>query len=349
MVGERLATSVGEDSIDVHLHAIPQRYRAALHKIPGLAIRAPEWTPELALAMMDRHGIGGGVLSLSAPGVSFADRAEAAELARALNDDAAEVVARHPRLGSFATLPLPDVEASCTEAARALDVLELDGVGVLTGYGGQYLGNPVYDPLLAVLDERGAVVLIHPAVHPSMSHVALRVPNFMLEYPFDTTRAAVNIIFSDVLDRFPRIRFILSHGGGTLPYLSWRIAGVAMRQLSQPPPHERWLRDIYPTPLTERHELVSTEFMGELMRRFYYDIALTADPAGLGTLLGFADQDRILFGSDWPYAYDVVVDDQVASLDLLAPGAARTRITRTNAAALFPRFDRSRRQMIPEA
>src|SRR4029077_1312197 len=129
-------------------------------------------------------------LSLGARGVHFGDDARAAELARALNDEAAGICACSPRLGSFATLPLPDIDSACTEASRALGGLGLDGVLLLTSYGGCYLGHPSYDPLLEVLDAHEATVLVHPAVHPSMDHIDVGVPAFMLEYPFDTTRAA---------------------------------------------------------------------------------------------------------------------------------------------------------------
>lgn len=322
---------------------MPTRYRDALRHALGPSVRTPEWTPALALEFMDQRGIAGAILSLSAPGVHFGDDGAAASLASTLNDEMANIATCHGQLGAFATLPLPDVDAACREAGRALDVLGLDGVGILTGYEGRYLGEPEYDPLLEELDQRAAVVLVHPAAHPSIAHIHLGVPNFMLEYPFDTTRAAVNMIFADVLDRFPNIRFILSHGGGTLPYLAWRVATIAMRQLSQPPVRERFLRDRYPNALTARHEVVTADLVKQLMKRFWYDVALTADDPQLAALTGLADADRILFGSDWPYAYEEVVADQQRSLNEYAglTAAARTKIYQTNAGALFPRFARN--------
>ncbi|MCO5066698.1 MAG: amidohydrolase [Rhizobiaceae bacterium] len=326
--------------IDVHFHAMPPRYRDAVLQALGTSVRTPEWSPDLSLSMMDRHGIGCAVLSLSAPGVHFGDDAQANDLARACNDDLAAAAASSPRIGAFAVLPLPDVERACSEAIRALDDLRLDGVGILTGYRGRYLGHPDYDPLLDVLDVRHAVVMVHPAAHPSIKQIALGVPNFMLEYPFDTTRAGVSMLFADVLERFPNIRFILSHGGGTLPYLAWRIGAIAERQLSRPPPHDRALKDQFPTALTSRNENLTADHLKGLMRRFYFDVALTADPAGLGALVHFADPERLLFGSDWPYAYDGFVTDQLGSMsDIdLVPADAWPRIAQRNALALFPRF-----------
>jgi 6-methylsalicylate decarboxylase len=332
--------------IDVHLHAMLERYRAALRNALGSAARTPDWSPSLALEMMDRQGIEAAILSLTAPGVHFGCDAQAQELAQACNDEMAGILAKHPRFGAFATLPLPNVALACEEARRALDVLKLDGVGILTGYHGRYLGNSEFDPLFQVLDQRSAVVFIHPAAHPSIETITLGVPNFMLEYPFDTTRAAVSLLFADVLDRFPNIRFILSHGGGVLPYISWRIATIAMRQLSQPPAHEKHLRDLYPTALTRRHEIVTADLVKDLLRRFWYDVALTADASGLGSLISFADPARILFGSDWPYAYEVVVADQRQSIanEAIVPAADRARLSRQNAASLFPRFSSDKPQ-----
>jgi len=326
--------------LDVHLHAIPQSYRAALYEALGAAARTPPWTPDLSIEMMDRRGIAAAILSLSAPGPHLGDDAKAVALARICNDEAAGWVARHRRLGAFAALPLPNVEGACDEAIRALDKLKLDGVGLLTSYEGAYLGDSRFDPLLRVLDYRAAVVLVHPGRHPSHGHIALGVPDFMLEYPFETTRAAVSMVFADVLDRFPRIRFILSHGGGTLPFLAWRVATIAMRQLSQPPDNERFLRDRHPTALTLRHEVVTAVMVIDLMRRFWFDVALTADRPGLGALLAFADPERILFGSDWPYAYETVIEDQMRSLTdpQIVPARDADRIARENAVSLFPRL-----------
>ena len=93
-------------------------------------------------------------------------------------------------------------------------MLKHDGVSLFASYGENFLGDPLFDPLLEALDERGAVVFVHPGLHPSSKGFALPWPAFMMEYLFDTTRAAVNLVFSGAIDRFPRIRFILPHAGG---------------------------------------------------------------------------------------------------------------------------------------
>ena len=301
---------------------------------------SPPWSPDAALAMMDRHGVAAAITSLSVPGTHFGDDDRARDLARRCNDEARATMDDFPRLGAFATLPLPNVDDACAEAVRALDELQLDGIGLLTAYKGVYLGHPNYDPLLAVLNERAAVVALHPSVHPSTALVSLGVPNFMLEYPFDTTRAAVNLVFADVLDRFPNIRFVLSHGGGTLPFLAWRVSAIATWQMSQPPETERFLKNNFRTRLTDRHDVVTPELIKSLLRRFWYDTALVPDEADIAALRGSARMNQLLFGSDWPYAYETFVASETGHLDENTglSDQERNGIMRQNALTLFPRF-----------
>ena len=332
-------------AIDIHAHAVTSAYRAALAAV-GLGPperRMPDWNPGLAIAMMDRNAIAASMLSLSVPGVHFGDDAKARAAARACNDEFAEIVAKNPgRFGAFAILPLPDVEGACAEAARALDTLKLDGVGLLSNHNGVSLGDPAFEPLMQVLDAHKAVAFIHPMIHPTASGIKLGVPNSLLEYPFDTTRAAVNLIFSNTLERHPNIRFILAHAGGTLPYLAWRIAGIAAWQIGAPADNEKWIADRYrvrlidenPTPFDANVALAQ-------MRRFYYDTALAPGRAALASLMETADPARVLFGSDWPYAYEhSFVADAARRLETEAPFDANelAAVKRGNALALFPRF-----------
>jgi len=329
--------------VDVHAHSMLPSYRKALEAASlGPNVRLPEWSPDLALSMMDRRGILASIYSLSVPGTHLGDDAKAKELARRCNVEAAEILTKNARLGAFATLPVPNIELACEEAVYALDVLKLDGIGLLTGYGGKYLGHADYDPLLEVLDERSAVVHVHPAVHPSTSAVTLGVPNFLLEYPFDTTRAAVNILFADVFERYPNVKFILSHGGGALPFLAWRISAIAAWQLSRPPASESFLKNRFPTKLTERVPELSLGLMRTLLKRFWYDTALVSDRGAMSAIREVADPSRILFGSDWPYAYeDTFVAEEVRSFNdpEVISASERSDIAWKNPIALFPRLD----------
>ncbi len=179
--------------IDVHFHLIPPFYREAVYAAGrGPAIgRYPEWTPQLALDLMDAYGIEVALTSLAQPGVGFGSEASAQALARRCNDYAAELIARWPkRFGAFGTVPMGIMQHAVDEIAYSLDALKFAGVSLFASYGEHFLGDARFDPVLAMLDERGAVVFVHPGLHPSSAALALAWPAFMMEYLFDTTRAA---------------------------------------------------------------------------------------------------------------------------------------------------------------
>jgi predicted TIM-barrel fold metal-dependent hydrolase len=311
--------------IDVHFHAVPQFFReaaAAAGRRPAISSGLPPWSPELALEVMDRNGIQTAITSISQPGVHFGDDEAARRLARRCNEYAAECIARWPeRFGAFGILPLPDVAGACEEVRYALDVLKLDGIVLFASYGELFLGDPLFDPVLDALNERGCVVFVHPALHPSVASLRLDLPAFAIEYPFDTTRAATNLIFRGALDRFPNIRFVLAHAGGTLPYLAFRLS---------------WSPTIDPRRLGDR---TPAEVLAKL-RHFWYDTALAAGPQTFGALEHVADPGKILFGSDWPYAPETVTAASVKTLDEAEylSDDERRRIGRENALALFPRL-----------
>ena len=301
--------------IDTHLHIVPRRYAAWLaergYTAGGMPI--PPWSVEGALDVMDAHGVSAGLLSISTPGVHLGDDAEARAKARDVNEDAAAVVASRPdRFGFFATLTLPDVDGALAEAAYAFDVLKADGVVLPTSVHNMYLGDPAWDPLMAELNRRKAVIFTQPGglEGPTAPGLNSHVCDFLL----DTVRAAVSICKAEYFTRFPDLRFILSHDGGFVPFAAQRLA-----------------RDCSPDRDNDRGI--------ETLRRFYYDTALASSPFGMPSLLALADGSRITFGTDWPYAPKdrgvmfTRMLDQYAMAD-----QQRRAIDRDNALALFPRF-----------
>lgn len=325
--------------IDVHFHTVPPAFVAAI-KRSGNPGRTPAWSPESALGMMDRHGIAAAITSISVPGTHFEDDiVKARELTKQCNDYYASYVQRWPdRFGAFASTSIPDVEGACRDIEYGLGELKLDGVGLLTNYGGRYLGHPDFDPVMKELDRRKAVVLIHPTHPPYGNTIDIGVPPFLIEYPFDTTRAALNLVFTNSLDRFPNIRFILSHAGGTLPFVAWRAADIAWRQLADPE-HGRK----YPLPLIESEgDNISLESVLSRLKRFWYDTALSPGAQTMGALVQVADTGRILFGSDWPYAPETMTSDSIDSFNALTMLDAQQKkgVERDNALRLFPRFAR---------
>lgn len=302
--------------IDTHQHIVPPDYAGWLARkglnAGGRAI--PPWTEDSALALMAQTRTATAILSVSTPGVHLGDDGEAREMARAVNEFAAAVVRRQPeRFGFFATLTLPDVEAAVAEAAHALDHLGADGVVLLANVGGVYLGDPAWDPLMAELDRRAAVVFVHPSSLPAppVPGIAPFVADFLL----DTTRAAINLARQRTFERFPRLRIILSHAGGFVPFAAERMARAC----------------------SDDGENIA-EGLARL-RRFHFDLALSSSPYALPSLLAFADPARILFGSDWPFAPAARSQHFARLLDEYPlPPAQRLAIDRGNALALFPRL-----------
>ncbi len=308
--------------IDPHFHLIPRFYAEAVYAAgtgPAMG-RYPDWSAELALEIMDRFDIAAAITSLGQPGVGFCPPAEAKALARRCNDYAAELNARSPkRFGAFGTVPMGDMAGAADEIVYALDTLKFNGVSLFASYDGKFLGDPAFDPAMGALNERDAIVFVHPGTHPTNKLLQLPWPGFMMEYLFDTTRAVVNLIFGGALSRYPRIRYILPHAGGLVPYFSWRLSVSPMIDARLP-------------------QLSQDEVFASL-KRFWYDNALSASEQAWGCLRHIADPDRILFGSDWPFANARVTAQALEAYAALPlPPAQRDAIDRGNALKLFPQF-----------
>jgi predicted TIM-barrel fold metal-dependent hydrolase len=308
--------------IDIHFHLIPQFYQDAAYEAgAGPAIgRYPAWSPELALDLMDKSGIEVALMSLAQPGVQFGDPKKAAALAQRCNEYSAELNARWPRrFGSLAVVPMRDVGEAVAEVDHALAQLKHQGVCLFASYGGKFLGDPWFDPVLDALNERDAVVFVHPALHPASRTLELPWPGFMMEYVFDTTRAAVNLAFSGAIERFPRIRFVLAHASGLMPYFAWRLSVSPM--------------------IDKRLEQVSPAQVYQRLRRFWYDNALAPTAETFECLKGVAPAGQIVFGSDWPFANSGVIAEAVRTYEGVAmPADQRHAIDRGNALSLFPQF-----------
>ena len=217
-------------------------------------------------------------------------------------------------------MPLPNVGAALDEIAYALDVLKLDGVGLLASYNGVFLGDPLFDPILAELDRRATTVLIHPALPPTSRSLSTDYPGFMAEFAIDTTRAVTHMIFTGTVEKFPNVKFILSHAGGAIPFLSFR--------LSMAPLIDR-TRFGHRTPEWVMHQIgqpISTP---------------RSPPARKPSARSMSSPTRIinLFGSDWPYCPDAVAERCTAGLNAtLSPTRLAAAVERDNALKLFPRF-----------
>ncbi|TGN16800.1 amidohydrolase family protein [Leptospira ilyithenensis] len=310
-------------AIDVHHHFIPSFYTEALKK-QGIHFIAsapiPSWNPRRSLDTMDLHGIRTAITSISSPGVYFGNADAACELARRCNEYAREIAEHHPdRFGSFAVLPMPLPDKATTEAIYALDVLKADGVMLLASTRGKFLGDSDFNELMNELDKRKAKVFVHPDIHPTSEQIGLNIPGFILEFLCDTTRAAVNLIYSGTMEKYPNIKWILSHAGGFLPYVAWRVSlGNLLPEIAEKTP---WGILTY-------------------LKRFYFDTALSPSPYAMAALLELVDIDHILFGSDFPFAPELLLTNQTEELQSLKQidEPSLQNIKRDHSLKLFPQL-----------
>ncbi|KAH6639125.1 hypothetical protein C7974DRAFT_449044 [Boeremia exigua] len=312
--------------IDVHHHMLPTEYVQKWKDASGIpkGLTLPPWSIDLDLKFMDRNDIDTSVLSLSAPGLAFVNSAdEASKLCRSVNEYAAELVAHHPlRYGFFASLPpLQQLDACLEEVRYSFDVLKADGITLLSSYDDKYLGHEDFQPLWQELHRRAAVVFIHPTFAKTWGAPSdLTIPRPVIDFPHETTRTAVNLITSNTIRDFANCKIILSHGGGTLPYVATRIAHQTA---------DLGLKD-----------KSANEFIKEA-KSFYFDLALTGFEGPVELLRDFADADHILYGSDFPFAREGTVVPQISNINA-APMQAYERHSIESGAAmkLFPRFHR---------
>jgi predicted TIM-barrel fold metal-dependent hydrolase len=313
--------------IDVHHHLIPPAFEKALSNkgiqtVPGA--RLPTWTSEESLDVMQLNGIQTAILSLSSPGVYFGDVNEAVSLARVCNEYAAQLKRDNPGiLGFFAVLPMPFPDLACSEAIYALDVLNADGIILMASSDGVFLGDPQLNDLMAELNRRKTVVFEHPNIHARSNALKLNTPGFFgVESLCETTSAAINLILTGTMETYPDIKWILSHAGGFLPYVAWRISlGDFMPGQAQKAP-----RGIL-----------------HYIKQFYYDTALSSSPYAMAALLQLVEPSHILFGSDFPFAPTPVVANEVESLEKvsLLTDEVKYKVNRGNAINLFPQYRRA--------
>jgi len=314
----RRAVSVDSNTpagrIDVHHHMLPPFYmelRRSLRE-PG---QMPTWSPEKSLEDMERSGVSRAMLSLAVSGVTF-DAGEAGRsLARKSNDYGAQLVMDHPtKFGLLAALPLPDPQGSLKEIEYALDTLHADGIALLTSYGDKWLGDPAYTPVFEELNRRKAVVFVHPNAPNCCTNVLPHVPASTMEFLFDTARTIESLLTNGTFSRFPNVRFIFSHGGGTMSILAHRIVRTFPKDLASQVPNG---------------------VMYELKRQFY-DTASASDPTALTAIMSVVPSSQILFGSDFPF-----ISAQEPANDLVhsgLPSSTVEAINRGNATQLFERF-----------
>ena len=297
--------------IDVHNHLTPpillQTVGAA--ELGGFA----KWTPEQALEAMEQSGVATGITSIP----PHYDPATVDKISRPSNEYAARLAADHPgKFGVFAFVPLPHIDTTLREIEYAYDTLKVDGVGMYTNYGDKWLGDPYFNPVFEELERRKAVVFTHPITADCCKNLINGIGDGAIEWQTDTTRAIAQMIFGGAAARYPNVRMIWSHGGGTMPYLIERFTGMA------------------------KSPKLAPKFPGGFEAaagKFYYDTAQVANPPAMSALTKVVPISQILFGTDYPARTLAEHVKGLKECGVLGPKELQ-QIDRENALALLPRF-----------
>ena len=304
--------------IDVHHHPMPTSQISNGRRATPPSMK--EWTAAASLDDMNRNSVATAVLSLNHPVVVWpSDQTAARKQAREWNEFMTRQGQDHPgRFGTFAVLPILDVEGSLREIEYALDTLKADGINMMTNIGDKWLGDPYYFPLFEELNRRKAVIYTHPMAPTCSTNLLMpEVNDSVIEFATDTSRAIARILFSGAAHKFKDIRFIFSHAGGTIPFLAERIARLEVRP--------------------EFRESVPDGVIFEL-KRLFFDTALSANQLAFSALLKLVASEQVLFGSDYPFAPEATMAATVKGLANLglAPDVLYA-IERGNAVRLLKR------------
>ena len=314
--GPKITTTAAPHRIDVHHHLVPPTYVQRLY--PRVPMQEPllRWSPQASLDDMDQAGVASAMLSLTTPGLWFGDKGETRDVARACNEYSGGLRATHgKRFGIFASMPLPDIDATLDEIAYAYDVLHADGVGVFTSYDDKWLGDAHFAPVFEELNRRRAIVFVHPTSNACCTNLIPLVTDATIEYGTDTTRTIASLVFSGAHAKYPDIRMIFSHAGGTMPFLLERFVLLSK--------------------LPKQGAAVPNGVL-PVLRRFFYDTAQAANPIALGALAKVVPMSQILYGTDVPYR--TCVDHVTGLAGCGFTPAELQAIDRDNALRLLPQY-----------
>lgn len=301
--------------IDVHHHVTPPTWLAAVRRAKLDNPPMADWSPQKSLDDMDKAGVATSMLSPTTPQVTFLPREQAVAIAHESNDYTRKLAGDNPgRFGLFAMLPMPHVDAALAEIAYAFDVLHADGIGMMTSYSDKWLGHPDFEPVFDELNRRKATVYTHPTGANCCVNLVPGVPDTVVEYGADTTRAIASLILSGRSQRYRDINFIFSHGGGVLTAVAERL----QVQIVNSPPY--------------KGKFTRAGIDAEL-QRFYYDTAQISNAVTIEALVKLVPLTQVVFGSDFPYRTSL---EHVQGLAKIFAGEQLMAIDRGNAARILP-------------
>jgi len=304
--------------IDVHHHFASPGFIAEITGRRTGQVPLMRLTAEKSLEDMDKGGVATAIVSISEPSVFFGNYDSARALARETNEFGAHMVTEYSgRFGLFGTVPLPDVEGTLREIEYVLDTLKADGICMMTDYDGKFLGDPAFTPVMEELNRRKAVVYTHPFRNTCCRNLVPDVFEPTIELGTDTTRTIASLIFSGTAARFPDIKFIFSHGGGTAPYLVQRFTFLA----------------------NFRKDLQARFPEGPIhyLQKFYYDTANTSTIYPLASLMKLVPSSQVVFGTDFPFLTARATAAELRETGLFSADDLQA-IERGNAARLLPKY-----------
>jgi predicted TIM-barrel fold metal-dependent hydrolase len=315
--GPKVLAQAKPHRIDVHAHLVPPSWLSAMDLIGVKDGPLSNWSPQKMIEDMDRGGVATSILSATRPQVAPLGKDAAIRICRESNEYSKKLEADHVgRFGTFAMLPLPNIDGSLKEIAYAFDVLKVDGVGIMTSYGDKWLGHALFAPVWEELNRRKATVYTHPTAANCCVNLVPELRESTVEFGADTTRSIASLILSGTSQKYKDINWIWSHGGGVLTAVAERF----LSQIVNTPPHKgKFTREI---------------MQGEL-NRFYYDTAQISNAVTLDALAKLVPISQIVYGTDFPYR---TAADHTKGVTEHFKGDDLKKVDRDNALRLLPRL-----------
>jgi predicted TIM-barrel fold metal-dependent hydrolase len=299
--------------INVHSHHAPPAWASAIKGTPDDAPPNQRWTVEQTLEDMEKAGIALSINSVTRPGVAFLPTESAARVSSESNEYSTALAERYKgKFGNFATLPMPAVDETLEEIAYALDVLQMEGICLMTSYGDKWLGDVAFTPVMEELNRRKVVAFVHPTASICCGVSVPEVGPSLFEFNTDTTRAVASLIFTRTAERFSDISFIFCHGGGTVPMLLDRFRRPS---------------------LTNREQKFTPESVMTILRHFHYDTAIATNESAMSALKAMVPITQILLGTDFPFRQS---PEQTEALQTLLSKDELLQVERGNALRLMP-------------
>jgi len=300
-------------AIDVHHHHQPPELGVGAG---GRGGRGP-WTPEKSFEQMEKFGIASAVLSMTQMGdMLYSGNETGRRNVRIGNDYGAKLVQQYPKkFGLFGGVPLPDIDGVMKEIEYCYDTLKVDGIGIYSNDNkGRWPGDKYFEPMWQELNRRNAIVYMHPLAPTCCRNLDYGPAASMVEFDFDVTRAVASIVVNGVMFRYPNIRFITVHSGGTVPMLAGRM------------------KDRVPN---AAEKYLPNGLYAEL-RKWYYDIAHAAFPWPMAAMMKFMPHDHIFFGTDYSAEPIESTVNEIPNLGLT--DEFMQNMGRRNAEKLFPKL-----------